>query len=84
MRLGSPSLVWALVLISVLLALAGTDLERWMSPNEIVVRAAVVGFSLSAGVDLDGCWVYLISVVPVAAGLFALGLAFPEGIVMET
>ena len=43
----SLSLVWALVLISALVALAGTDLEHRLLPNVIVVPAAVVGLALS-------------------------------------
>lgn len=78
----SLSLVWALVLISVLVVLAGTDLGHRLLPNAIVVPAAVVGFSLSALVDPDGWWVYLISALAVAAGLFALALVYPGGMGM--
>jgi leader peptidase (prepilin peptidase) / N-methyltransferase len=75
----SLSLVWALVLISVLVALAGTDLKHRLLPNAIVVPAAVVGLLLSVVVDPDGWWVYPLSAVVVAAGLFALALAYPGG-----
>jgi leader peptidase (prepilin peptidase) / N-methyltransferase len=78
----SLALAWALVLISVLVALAGIDLEHRLLPNAIVVPAAVVGFSLSAVVDPDGWWIYLISAVAVAAGLFALALVYPGGMGM--
>ena len=78
----SLSLVWALVLISVLVVLAGTDLEHRLLPNAIVVPAAVLGFSLSALVDPDGWWVYLISALAVAAGLFVLALVYPDGMGM--
>jgi leader peptidase (prepilin peptidase)/N-methyltransferase len=78
----SLSLVWALVLISVLVVLAGTDLEHRLLPNSIVIPAAVVGFSLSAVVDPDGWWVYPLSAVVVAAGLFALALAYAGGMGM--
>jgi leader peptidase (prepilin peptidase)/N-methyltransferase len=78
----SLSLVWALVLISVLVALAGTDLEHRLLPNAIVVPAAVVGLLLSVVVDPDGWWVYPLSAVVVAAGLFALALAYPGGMGM--
>ncbi len=78
----SLSLAWALVLISVLVALAGTDLEYRLLPNAIVVPAAVVGFLLSAVVDPEGWWIYLVSAVAVAAGLFALALAYPGGMGM--
>ena len=75
----SLSLAWALVLISVLVALAGTDLKHRLLTNAIVVPATVVGFSLSAVVDPEGWWIYLVSAVAVAAGLFALALAYPGG-----
>lgn len=78
----SLSLAWALVLISVLVALAGTDLEHRLLPNAIVVPAAVVGFLLSVVVDPEGWWIYLVSAVAVAAGLFALALAYPGGMGM--
>ena len=75
----SLSLVWALFLISVLVALAGTDLEHRLLPNVIVVPATVVGLLLSALVDPEGWWVYPLSAVAVAAGLFALAMAYPGG-----
>ncbi len=75
----SFSLVWALFLISVLVALAGTDLEHRLLPNVIVVPATVVGLLLSALVDPEGWWVYPLSAVAVAAGLFALAMAYPGG-----
>ncbi len=78
----SLALVWALVLISVLVALAGTDLEHRLLPNAIVAPAAVVGLALSAARDPGGWWVYLVSAVAVAAGLFALALAYPGGMGM--
>ncbi|MEJ7871051.1 MAG: prepilin peptidase [Rubrobacteraceae bacterium] len=78
----SLDLVWALVLISVLVALAGTDLEHWLLPNVIVGPAAVVGFGLSVARDPGGWWVYLVSALAVAAGLFALALARPGGMGM--
>jgi leader peptidase (prepilin peptidase) / N-methyltransferase len=78
----SLSLAWALVLISALVVLAGLDLEHRLLPNAIVGPAAVVGFLLSATVDPDGRWVYPVSAVAVAAGLFALALAYPGGMGM--
>jgi leader peptidase (prepilin peptidase)/N-methyltransferase len=78
----SLSLVWALVLISVLVALAGTDLEHRLLPNAIVVPATVVGLLLSAVIDPKGWWVYPLSAVAVAAGLFALAVAYPGGMGM--
>jgi len=78
----SLSLPWALVLISVLMALAGTDLEYRLLPNAIVVPWAAVGLLLSAVVDPAGWWIYPLSAVAVAAGLFALALAYPGGMGM--
>jgi leader peptidase (prepilin peptidase) / N-methyltransferase len=76
------SLAWALVLISALVVLAGLDLEHRLLPNAIVGPAVVVGFLLSATVDPGGWWVYPVSAVAVAAGLFALALAYPSGMGM--
>ena len=78
----SLSLVWALVLISVLVTLAGTDFEYRLLPNAIVGPAAVVGFGLSVARAPGGWWVYLASAVAIAAGLFALALAYPDGMGM--
>jgi leader peptidase (prepilin peptidase) / N-methyltransferase len=50
----SLSLLWALVLISVLRVLV------------IVVPATLVGLALSAARDLDGWWIYLVSTVGIA------------------
>lgn len=78
----SLAFVSALVLICVLVALAGTDLEHRLLPNRIVVPAAVAGFILSVAGDPDAWWVYLVSVLGVAGGLFALALAYPGGMGM--
>ena len=48
------ALVWALVLISVLVALVGIDLEHRLLPNAIVGPATVVGFALSVAGDPGG------------------------------
>jgi leader peptidase (prepilin peptidase) / N-methyltransferase len=78
----SLALVSALVLISVLVVLAGTDLEHRLLPNVIVGPAAVVGFVLSVVGDPGGWWIYLISAIGIAAGLFGLALAYPGGMRM--
>ena len=78
----SLSLVWALVLISVLVTLAGTDLEHRLLPNTIVVPATVVGILLSVVVGPERWWIYPLSAIAVAAGLFALTLAYPGGMGM--
>ena len=74
--------VSALVLISVLVALAGIDLEHRLLPNVIVGPAAAIGLALSVAGDPSRWWVYPVSAVGVAAGLFALALAYPGGIGM--
>ena len=78
----SLALVSALVLICALVALAGTDLEHRLLPNRIVAPAAVVGFVLSVAGDPGSWWVYLVSALGVAGGLFALALAYPGGMGM--
>ncbi len=78
----SLELVSALVMIAALVALAVIDLEHRLLPNTIVGPAAIIGFALSVAGDTSRWWVYLISAVGVAAGLFALALAYPGGMGM--
>jgi len=75
-------LISALALILTLVALAGTDLEHKLLPNAIVGPAALVGFALSVMESPERWWVYLVSAVAVAGGLFALALAYPGGMGM--
>jgi leader peptidase (prepilin peptidase) / N-methyltransferase len=75
-------LLSALALILALIALAGTDLEHRMLPNAIVGPAALVGFTLSVLDNPERWWVYLVSALAVAGGLFALAFAYPGGMGM--
>jgi len=72
-------LVWALVLISALVALAGIDLGRRTLPNVVVGPVALVGFAFSVLGDPVRWWVYLVLAFGVAAGLLTLALAYPDG-----
>jgi leader peptidase (prepilin peptidase)/N-methyltransferase len=72
-------LLSALALILALIALAGTDLEHRLLPNAIVGPAALVGFTLSVLDSPERWWIYLVSSLAVAGGLFALALAYPGG-----
>ena len=76
------ALASALVLIGVLISLAGTDLEHRLLPNVIVFPATLVGLALSIANDPSRWWVYVVSAVAVAGGLFALVLAYPRGMGM--
>ena len=78
----SLALVPALVFIAVLIALAGTDLEHRLLPSAIVFPATLVGLVLSIAVDPTRWWVYVVSAVAIAAGLFALVFAYPRGMGM--
>jgi leader peptidase (prepilin peptidase)/N-methyltransferase len=78
----SLELLSALVLIVTLIALAGIDLEYRLLPNAIVGPAALVGFALSVLGHPERWWLYLLSSVVVAGGLFALALARPGGMGM--
>ena len=60
-----------------LVVLGGIDLEHRLLPNMIVGPATIVGFVLWVAGDPSRWWVYLVSVVGVAAGLFALALTYP-------
>jgi leader peptidase (prepilin peptidase) / N-methyltransferase len=75
-------LLSALALILALIALAGTDLEHRLLPNAIVGPAALVGFTLSVLDNPKLWWVYFVSALAVAGGLFALAFAYPGGMGM--
>lgn len=75
-------LLSALVLIFTLLALAGIDLEHQLLPNVIVGPAALIGFALSILERPETWWLYPVSALVVAGGLFALALAYPGGMGM--
>ncbi len=75
-------LLSALVLISALIALAVIDLEHRLLPNTIVGPAALAGFTMSVLESPDRWWVYLVSALAVAGGLFALAIAYPGGMGM--
>ena len=78
----SLELVSALVLIGVLVALAGTDLEHRLLPNAIVFPATAAGLVLSVILEPSRWWVYVLSTVAVAGALFALAIARPGGMGM--
>ena len=75
----SLQLLSALALVFVLVALAGTDLEHRLLPNAIVGPATLVGFALSVLESPERWWIYVLSALAVAGGLFALALAYPGG-----
>ncbi|HET7478099.1 MAG TPA: prepilin peptidase [Rubrobacteraceae bacterium] len=75
-------LAGALVLIAVLVALAGIDLEHRLLPNVIVGPAALAGLLLSTLAAPAMWWVYLVSAVAVAGGLLGLALVYPGGMGM--
>ena len=76
------ALLSALVLISVLISLAGTDLEHRLLPNAIVGPAALVGFALSVLASPERWWLYLLSAGAVAGGLLLLATLYPGGMGM--
>ena len=76
------ALLSALVLISALISLAGTDLEHRLLPNVIVGPAALVGFALSVLASPERWWLYLLSAGAVAGGLLLLVLLYPGGMGM--
>jgi leader peptidase (prepilin peptidase) / N-methyltransferase len=75
-------LLSALVLISVLVVLGSIDLEYRLLPNVIVGPAGLVGLALSILESPERWWVYLLSALAVAVGLFALAIAYPGGMGM--
>ena len=76
------ALLSALVLISALISLAGTDLEHRLLPNAIVGPAALIGFVLSVLASPERWWLYLLSAGAVAGGLLLLALLYPGGMGM--
>lgn len=75
-------LLSALVLISALIALAGTDLQHRLLPNVIVGPAALAGFALSVLESPERWWLYLLSAAAVAGGLLTLAMTYPGGMGM--
>ncbi len=75
-------LIWALALISTLVALAGIDLEHRLLPNVIVGPATVVGFALSVLGNPGDWFSYLLSAGAVSGGLLALALTYRGGMGM--
>jgi leader peptidase (prepilin peptidase)/N-methyltransferase len=75
-------LLSALALVLALVALAATDLEHRLLPNTIVGPAALVGFTLSVLQSPQRWWVYPVSVLAVAGGLFTLALTYRGGMGM--
>jgi leader peptidase (prepilin peptidase) / N-methyltransferase len=75
-------LLSALALLSTLIALAGIDLEHRLLPNAIVGPAALVGLTLSILESPERWWVYPVSALAVAGGLFVLAVAYPGGMGM--
>jgi leader peptidase (prepilin peptidase) / N-methyltransferase len=76
------ALLSALVLISALISLAGTDLEHRLLPNAIVGPAALVGFALSVLASPERWWLYLLSAGAVAGVLLLLATLYPGGMGM--
>ena len=70
-------LLSALALVLALVALAVTDLEHRLLPNAIGGPAALIGFTLSVLESPERWWIYVVSALAVAGGLFALVLAYP-------
>ena len=72
----------ALVLMSVLIVLAGTDLEHRLLPNVVLFPATLVGLAFSVLLDPGRWWLYPVSGVLLAAFLFALAVIYPGGMGM--
>ncbi len=78
----SIELAGALVLVCVLVALAGTDLENRLLPNAIVLPALGMGLLLSAVSNPQAWWTYPVAAVAVGGFLLALALLYPGGMGM--
>ena len=72
----------AMVLISVLVALAGIDLEHLLLPNAVLFPATLAGLVFSVLLDPGRWWIYPVSGFLLAASLFALAVIYPGGMGM--
>lgn len=78
----SLEFVAALVLISALIVLAGTDWEYRLLPNVILAPVAVIGLVLSVLADPSRWWLYPLSAILMAGFLLALALVYSGGMGM--
>ena len=75
-------LALSLTLISVLVALAVTDLEHRLLPNAIVGPASLAGLLLALWGGPAAWWAYPLAGLAVAGSLFALATIYPGGMGM--
>lgn len=78
----SLQLASAWILLSVLVVLAGTDLEHRLLPNAIVGPAALAGLVISIFAGPEQWWVYPVSAFAISGGLFGIALLYPGGMGM--
>ena len=79
---GAGQLALSLTLISVLIALAVTDLEHRLLPNVIVGPASLAGLVLALWGGPAAWWTYPLAGLAVAGSLFALATVYPGGMGM--
>lgn len=75
----SLDLLPALILVCVLAALCGTDLEYRLLPNVIVLPALIAGLLSSVSLDPQAWWTYPAAALGVGGFLLALALLYPGG-----
>ena len=75
-------LALSLTLVSVLVALAVTDLEHRLLPNAIVGPASLAGLLLALWGGPAAWWTYPLAGLAVAGSLFALATIYPGGMGM--
>lgn len=77
---GEPAeLALGLVLVSTLVAVTLTDLERRVIPNKILLVAALLGVAIAAATDPAGLPERAIAAAAAGGLLFAAALAYPRG-----
>ncbi len=79
---GAGQLALALTLISVLIALAATDLDHRLLPNAIVGPASLAGLVLSFWGGPAAWWTYPLAALVVGGFLFGLATVYPGGMGM--
>ena len=78
----SAEMVLALVLVSVCVTLAATDLERRLLPNAVVLPSAAAGFVLSVAATPAAWWTHPLFALGVGGVLLGLATAYPGGMGM--
>lgn len=79
LRHDPPQLALGLVLVTALMAVTMTDLERRIIPNKILLAAAILGVAIAAAFDTSSLPERAIAAIAAGGLLFLAALAYPRG-----